>query len=282
MSPSLSEEFTAIVLASRPPGWCFGLILFGIGFIHSRSSTPKTMAPLCVAATYVFSLSFPLCTIIFGINDVYDYDSDIKNPRKIASGLEGGILSPVYHSSVRRAAYFSTVLIILTSLFTLRYQNAVATSLLEIPIVDSFSNGMIVFLAWLTGCSFGHGRFSDAPEKGVILSMCTAGIHALGAVVDVNSDIAAKQKTIATFFGQRFAVLVGVLTFVAALLVERDHSGVFVIYLWGGAVIMLAPCLHIRWAHYAFQIIVYWTVGMAILWLGSKALRRRHNVPTTS
>ncbi|KAF8586380.1 hypothetical protein K439DRAFT_1341134 [Ramaria rubella] len=227
MSPSLSEELIAIVLASRPPGWCFGPILFGIGFIHSRSSMPKTIAPLCMAATYVFSLSFPLCTIIFGINDVYDHDSDIKNPRKIASGLEGGILSPVYHSSVRRAAYFSTVLILLTSLSTLRYQNAVATSLLvllgwqysappsrlkEIPIVDSFSNGMIVFLAWLIGYSFGHGRFSNVPEKGVILSMCTAGIHALGAVVDVNSDIAAGQKTIATFFGQRFAALVGVLT----------------------------------------------------------------------
>ncbi|KAF8584016.1 hypothetical protein K439DRAFT_1347120 [Ramaria rubella] len=167
MSPSLSERFIAIVLASRPPGWCFEPILFGIGFIHSRSSMPKNIAPLCMAATYIFSLSFPLCTIIFGINDVYDYDSDIKNPRKIASGLEGGILSPAYHSSVRRAAYFSTVLILLTSLSTLRYQNAVATSLLvligwqysapplrlkdsEIPIVDSFSNGMnIVFLAWL-------------------------------------------------------------------------------------------------------------------------------------
>ncbi|KAF8586389.1 hypothetical protein K439DRAFT_1631823 [Ramaria rubella] len=116
---------------------------------------PKTIAPLCMAATHVFSLSFPLCTIIFEINDVYDYDSDIKNPRQIASRLEGGILSPVYHSSVRRAAYFSTVLVLLTSLSTLRYQNAVATSFLvllgwqysapplrlkEIPIVDSFSN----------------------------------------------------------------------------------------------------------------------------------------------
>ncbi|KAF8586013.1 hypothetical protein K439DRAFT_1646376 [Ramaria rubella] len=212
MSPPLSEDLIAIVLASRSPGWCFGPILFGIGFIHSRSSMPKTMAPLCMAATYVFSLSFPLCTIIFGINDVYDYVV---------------FLSPVYHSSVRRAAYISTVLILLTSLSTLRYQNAIATSLLvllgwqysapplrlqEIPIVDSFSNGMIVFLAWLIGHSFGHGRFSNVPEKEVILSMCTAGIHALGAVVDVNSDIAAGQKTIATFFGQRFAALVGVLT----------------------------------------------------------------------
>ncbi|KAF8576605.1 hypothetical protein K439DRAFT_1300671, partial [Ramaria rubella] len=154
-----------IVLASRPPGWCFGPILFGIGFIHSRSSIPKTMALLCMAATYIFFFlsHFPFAqVIIFGINDVYHYDSDIKNPPKIASGHEGRILSLVYHSSVRRAAYISTVLILLTSLSTLRYQKAVATSLLvligwqysapplrlkEIPIVDSFSNGMIVFLA---------------------------------------------------------------------------------------------------------------------------------------
>lgn len=158
------------------------------------------------------------------MNDVYDYDSDIRNPRKAASGLEGGVLAPEYHSSVRQAAQVSTAIIFLTSLTTLRPQNIISTTLLvllswqysasplrlkEIPVLDSMSNGLIVLFTWFVGYTSGRGSFSNAPNKGYILALCTAGVHALGAVMDVESDIAAGQRTIATFFGPRFGAALG-------------------------------------------------------------------------
>jgi len=245
--PTLYQLLLAILKASRPAGWCFGPILFGIGLIHSRS-IPKTLASLLPAAAQSFSLSLPLCTsehhfsvklllcvcprpsqcfsVVFGMNDVYDYDSDVLNPRKIASGLEGGALLPTYHPAVRLAAYLSTTLILLTSLSTLRPQNVVATTLLvllgwqysasplrlkEVPLLDSLSNGSIVFLSWFVGYSFGDGSLSNAPGKGYTLALCTAGVHALGAVMDVDSDAAARQRTIATFLGSRPAAIFGAL-----------------------------------------------------------------------
>ena len=157
------------------------------------------------------------------MNDVYDYDSDIINPRKIKSGLEGSVLSPVYHTTVRFAAYVSTVLIFLISLLTRKAQNMFVTTVVifggwqysapplrlkEIPLLDSCSNGLGIFFGWLIGYTFGRGRLSDIPgDKVFVLSLCTAGMHALAAAVDVEPDNVAGQTTIATFFGCRFAAV---------------------------------------------------------------------------
>jgi hypothetical protein len=61
--PTVFESLVAVALASRPPSWCFGPILFGIGLIHSRSTSGASnkSGSLLVAAGQVFSLSFPLC-----------------------------------------------------------------------------------------------------------------------------------------------------------------------------------------------------------------------------
>lgn len=158
------------------------------------------------------------------MNDVYDYQSDFKNTRKLSSGLEGGVLFPVYHAFVRLAAYLSTVLIFFTSFLTQNARNMIATSLLtffgwqysapplrlkEVPLLDSCSNGLIVSLTWLVGYTYGRGRLSCIPSNVFIIPLCTTGVHALGAVVDVDSDVAAGQTTIATYFGHHFAALFG-------------------------------------------------------------------------
>ena len=40
-----------------------------------------------------------------------------------------------------------------------------------------------------------------------MLSLCTTGIHALGAVMDTEADMASGQRTIATAFGKRPAAI---------------------------------------------------------------------------
>jgi 4-hydroxybenzoate polyprenyltransferase len=156
--------------------------------------------------------------VVFGVNDVYDYESDLRNPRKIVDGLEGTVLHPVYHTDVLRMAYASSVYIIASTALTAPPQNVAATSLLvllgwqysspplrlkEMPVADSVSNGTIVFLAWFIGFSFTGHSIMEAPMKGYMLSLCTAGMHALGAVVDAEVDQASGQRTIATVLGKR-------------------------------------------------------------------------------
>jgi 4-hydroxybenzoate polyprenyltransferase len=155
---------------------------------------------------------------------VYDFATDSRNPRKIVNGLQGGVLHLEYHSLIRNSAYISTIFIFGVSLLTREPFNIISIICLiffgwqysapplrlkEVPVIDSLSNGLIVYLAWFSGFSFSGLGLRHAPSKGLTLSLCTSGIHALGAVMDADVDIAAGQRTIATALGQRSTVAFG-------------------------------------------------------------------------
>jgi 4-hydroxybenzoate polyprenyltransferase len=156
--------------------------------------------------------------VVFGVNDVYDYESDRRNPRKIANNLEGDVLDPAHHSDVLNAAYFSTIFIISSALVNYRRDNILATILVvllgwqysspplrlkEVPVLDSLSNGATVFLVWFCGFSFSGLSISEVPSSGIMLTLCAVGTHALAAVVDSEADFAVGHTTIATAFGKR-------------------------------------------------------------------------------
>ena len=189
-------------------------------FLHFQFLFPSVCDYLFDSCPELPSKFPPL--VVFGVNDVYDYESDKRNPRKVIDGLEGGLLDPIFHSDVLKAAYCSTAFIITSALITGGRENVIATILLvalgwqysspplrlkEIPILDSLSNGGIVFLAWFCGFSFSGLSIFEIPSKGIMLSLCTTGIHALGAVMDTEADMASGQRTIATAFGKRPAAI---------------------------------------------------------------------------
>ncbi len=162
--------------------------------------------------------------VVFGVNDVYDFETDTRNARKKIDGLEGTIVDPKYHAVVTLAAWVATAVILATSFTSGRRSNVAVVSLLlfmswqysappfrfkERPFLDSLSNGVIIDLAYLAGYTAGGGRLDRRmlTLKGHILGLCTAGVHALGAVVDVDADAAVGQRTIATVFGPRLALV---------------------------------------------------------------------------
>lgn len=188
------------------------------------------------------------CAVVFSVNDIYDYASDILNPRKSVTSLEGTILPPAHHAFIYRAAITASVVVltasVLPSFFTPStsltggpwqvYAPALSTSVLvalgwmysapparlkEIPIIDSFSNGLIVWLSWFIGFAscraLGGTRglgwaIGDIPSKGYVLGLVTASVHALGAAADIEADLAAGQRTIGTVLGIRGCAALGV------------------------------------------------------------------------
>lgn len=302
--PTLRQRLVILVKSSRPPGWTFGPILYGIGAIHS-AIIPKTLGALAISATQIAALGFPLCIVVFGINDIYDYASDLLNPRKSATSLEGAILPPPHHPFVRRAAIISTGIVLATSMLPTFYDSSVVslgtswqscspvmstTALLalgwmysapparlkEVPVVDSISNGLIVWLSWFIGfssCRVLAGQsglqwgLADIPSKGYVIGLVTASVHALGAAADIEADVAAGQRTIATVLGRRGCTLLGATAYLIALTIE-DPMSIFGVYLIGGLGIMLSACVFPSqtWVHRAFQAVVSWTVLSAGVW----------------
>ncbi|KAG8745505.1 hypothetical protein FRC10_007852 [Ceratobasidium sp. 414] len=239
-NPTLWQHLVMLVKSSRPPGWTFGPILYGIGAIHS-GVIPKSFGALVICLTQIATLSFPLCIVVFGINDIHDYASDLLNPRKSATSLEGTILPPAHHAFVHRAAVTSSAITLGISLLPYlsarpavgpweAYAPTVSTAALvalgwmysappfrlkEIPIVDSLSNGLIVWLSWFVGfsscCALVGRRWGvdDIPSKGYVLGLVTASVHALGAAADIEADVAAGQRTVATVLGRRGCAVLG-------------------------------------------------------------------------
>lgn len=305
--PTLQQHLVMLVKSSRPPGWTFGPILYGIGAIHS-GMIPKTLGAWAIAATQIATLSFPLCIVVFGVNDIYDYASDILNPRKSITSLEGTILPPAHHPFVRRAAMLSTGIVLAVSTLPYFYASStvvpgaswqyycpvVSTSALlvlgwiysapparlkEVPVIDSLSNGLIVCLSLLVGfssCRAFAGQsglrwgLADIPSKGYTVGLVTASVHALGAAADIEADVAAGQRTVATLLGRRGCAIFGAAAYAIALKIEDEI--IYWVYLLVGVGIMISSCVFpsAGCVHRAFQAIVFWTVIMAVVWFGAQ------------
>ncbi|CAE6412099.1 unnamed protein product [Rhizoctonia solani] len=303
--PTLRQRFVMLVKSSRPPGWTFGPILYGIGVIHS-GVIPKSTGALIVSAAQIATLGFPLCIVVFGINDIHDYKSDLLNPRKSVTSLEGTILPPAHHGFVQKSAVASSVAIILVSMTPTAYilsgnqleatwqlySPALSTILLvtlgwvysvpplrlkEIPVIDSISNGLIVWLSCFVGLTSVRvltanldWGIADILTKGYVLGLVTASVHALGAAADIEADIAAGQRTIATWVGRRGCALIAAVAYAIALMTENSVS-IFGVYLFGGLGMILSACINPSptWMHRVFQAVVYWTLVWAIVWFGA-------------
>jgi 4-hydroxybenzoate polyprenyltransferase len=167
--------------------------------------------------------------VTFGVNDVYDYDSDIQNRRKNNKWADGTVLDQVNHRFVLASARLSTILVVLLALpasirspqllgYTVSFlslawmYSSPPFRLKERPFLDSLSNGAICWLFWACGYIFSGDttlafNTQTASRNGWFVLLYASALHSLAAMVDAPTDASAKYRTIATVFGERFAVL---------------------------------------------------------------------------
>ena len=221
---SLAQDLVQVIIASRPSSWSFGPILFSIGVINSRK-IPLSFFEVTLAAFSPFPFHFVsvsvwldsaltfyylqlflewmMCTIIQQIA--------VTLEKFLISSKEGSSSRNTTPSSVFPLAYPLSLYLefhssLVGSIIPLR-SHACCSSVGSIPVIDSMPNGLIVFLVWFCGFSFSQLTLDKVLQKGLVLSLCTSGIHALGAMVDASADVAAGQRTIATALGQRPAAI---------------------------------------------------------------------------
>ena len=208
-----------IFTISRKIGWIIAPLVFLIGLYYSRAELSV------LSGLHIFLLSFPYSVFLFGINDINDYDSDKINPRKKTFPITNDIKRFIIVVSVLTAVF-----LILISALTQNYENIILTTLLllisyyyssgplrfkEIPFFDSFSNGLIFFLVFSAGYSYG-GSAVDIPLKIYFVALCVMGIHGFGTVLDFEVDKKVGHNTFAVFFGKRVTLLFSMFTFLSA------------------------------------------------------------------
>jgi 4-hydroxybenzoate polyprenyltransferase len=223
------NKLKKIILVSRPISWLNTAFPFAAGYIVGGGSIDIRF----VIGTLYFLIPYNL--LMYGINDIFDYESDIRNPRK--GGIEGMKEERKLHPLIWRVALISNVPF-LAFLFAVgdAVSNTTLAALIffvvaysiaklrfkEKPLLDSITSsihfvGPLIFALTLTVFTM------DALPYVIAFFLWGVASHALGAVQDIIPDRQGKLASIATFFGARLTTWFAfILYFVAAEIVASQ------------------------------------------------------------
>ncbi|KAF3481442.1 prenyltransferase [Arthroderma uncinatum] len=223
------DRLRLLILATRP---MYSMLVPSTYFLGITSS--GTYPQAIPAALLAIGLLFPFSLILFGVNDAYDHDTDILNPRKEESWVDGTHLQKADQKLILFAAKVSTVLVLLLaipasiqspqvlgymilSLFIAWTYSAPPLRLKERPIMDSLSNGVICFLIWACGYTAAGNKdlahhASDILRNGLFIFFAGLAFHSQFAALDLEADAAANQRTVATVLGERLTTAFSVIS----------------------------------------------------------------------
>lgn len=216
------QDLKLLIKVSRPISWVIAPAIY-IGGASLLSFHISSVMIIQIAL-----LSFPYCLFLYGINDIYDHESDLLNPRK--GSIQGAQLAQQKHRLIKRYSLITVVLLLISSFVTLNILNIFGMILLLFfsyyysapPLrfkdrtpLDSFSNGIIYFLGPLL---IGYqGSLTMIPIDVILLSICVMGIHAYSTIADYTVDQKIGDKTFAVVYGIRWAAIIPFIVVVVSL-----------------------------------------------------------------
>ncbi|GAA3294367.1 prenyltransferase [Arthrobacter citreus] len=221
-----------LLLSSRPLSWVNTAFPFAAAYLITTGGIDLAW----VLGTLYFLVPYNLA--MYGINDVFDYESDLHNPRK--GGVEGAVLDRGFHRITLWAALATNVpflialillgnplswLVLAVSVFAVIAYSAPGLRFKERPFLDSITSSThfvspAVYGLVLAGAAFTPGLWA---VLGAFFLWGMAS-QAFGAVQDVVPDREGGISSIATVLGAK-----AVVRFAAAA------------YLTGGLLMLLTP-----------------------------------------
>jgi 4-hydroxybenzoate polyprenyltransferase len=216
-----------LLLSSRPVSWINTAYPFAAAYLMTTREIDATI----VIGTLFFLIPYNLA--MYGINDVFDYESDLRNPRK--GGAHGAVLDRRLHGITLWAAglvcapfvaYLLVVgspvswAVLAASLFFVVFYSAPPLRLKEVPFADSVTSSIHFFSPAVYGLVLAGATWTWQLVA-LIAAFALWGVasHAFGAVQDVVADREAGISSIATARGARWTVRFALACYAAAGLV---------------------------------------------------------------
>lgn len=245
----------ALFVSSRPLSWVNTAFPFAAAYL----TVTREIDLAWVIGTLYFLIPYNLA--MYGINDVFDYESDLRNPRK--GGVEGALLDRSMHRTTLRAAVLTNVpflvyllavgsplswLVLAVSVFAVIAYSAPVLRFKERPFVDSLTSSTHFVSPAVYGLVLAGATFT--PQLWLLLGaffLWGTASHAFGAVQDIVADREGGIDSIATVIGGRLTVRLAVISYLL--------GGVLLLFTsWPGplAAILVVP--------YALVCAPFWTV----------------------
>ena len=238
----------SIVKASRPVSWINTAFPFAAAYLMVTRDVDARF----IVGTLFFLIPYNL--LMYGVNDVFDYESDLANPRK--GGIEGDVVRDRAQARrVHRGILWACAITVLPPLAWLLTQGsgASAVTLLAVvagvlaysvpvlrfkerPFLDSLTSalhfaGPLLYALVLTGAEL--TARDTWPIWAAFIAWGMAS-HAFGAVQVVRADREGGIGSIATVLGARPTVWVALVLYVVA-------SAVLLALPWPGILAAVLP-----------------------------------------
>lgn len=242
----------SILKASRPVSWINTAFPFAAAYLM----VTRDVDALLIVGTLFFLVPYNL--LMYGINDVFDYESDLANPRK--GGIEGDVVRDRARARrVHRAIIVASIASVAPLMGWLILQGSVAAGATlalvvfgvvaysapglrfkERPFLDSLTSalhfaGPMIYALVLTGASLTSREVWPIWVAFIAWGMAS---HAFGAVQDVRADREGGIASIATVLGARFTVWFSLVLYLA--------SAAALLFLpWPGTLATVLPLLYV-------------------------------------
>lgn len=226
-----------LLFVSRPVSWPNTAFPFAATYLYFNGQIDF----LFVIGTLFFLIPYNI--IMYGINDVFDYASDIKNPRK--NSIEGALESRNFHPTIIAGAVISALpflilmylssnglqaLILSAVLFFAIAYSALGLRFKEIPVLDSITSSLHFVGPMIYALSFFTFDMTSALFACAFFLWGMAS-HALGAVQDIIPDRQGGIHSVATFFGARRTLWGSIVLYtIAAGIVALQPQGMSVAF----------------------------------------------------
>ncbi len=233
---------------SRPRFWVYLLGPFLIGAVSADASGLIWAA----LAVFAFYFTYPANLLIYGVNDIFDYETDKHNPKKVdyeglvtpdkRKGLAWAIL--LWNVPFALVWFFDT----LPGSFKIAYAGFLLFGIFYSappiraktkPIIDSVFNTLYIFPGLL---AYALLKETLPPLQLIIAATlwCMA-MHAFSAIPDIKADRQANIHTVATFLRARGTLLYCALCYGGAAYLSYSALNWF--SLGAGALYVLLMCI---------------------------------------
>lgn len=234
-------KLNTILSISRPRFWIYELGTFFIGVVVGASALPDLVSWQIFLFGFFFLI--PANILIYGINDIFDYETDKLNPKKVEYEA---LLTPDKHASVWRWILITNIpflvisfwlptpalLSLLAFFFFASFYSAQPIRAKTKPFFDSlFSASHYIFTGIFGYYLVGGQAF---PLEGFIAGILWAvAMHAYSAVPDIQADTDAGFQTIATWLGKQKTILLCLALYITSGIIFYYQTGFLIFILIG-------------------------------------------------
>lgn len=227
------QKIKALAKVSRPISWVNTAYPFAATYLLLGGSPTDA---LFIIGTLFFLIPYNL--FMYGINDVFDYESDIRNPRK--NSIEGAAEAKSFHPTIMRWSLWLTLPVMLVLMLLGSWQaDAVLLAVMffvlaysykglrfkEIPFLDSVTSSIHFVGPMIYAMAVLPASAAVAIPFAIALFLWGLASHAFGAVQDVIPDRKGGLKSIATVIGARPTVWFAAGLYLAASLLVLAQGG---------------------------------------------------------